>query len=108
MARCTETERNESLIWLREHVPSGTRVYTILRHVSRSGMQREIGLVVFRPEDAYARHPNFHAARVLGERLGKASGVIVHGCGMDMGFDLVYRLGRSVHGDPRSLTHEWL
>ncbi|MBP8294783.1 MAG: hypothetical protein KAX84_01665 [Burkholderiales bacterium] len=90
MARYTKTERAEALERLRNWLSPGDTVHCILRNVSRSGMSREIGLVI--NVDGHMLHPNHAAAAVLGERLGKRDGVIVQGCGMDMGFHLVYSL----------------
>jgi hypothetical protein len=66
----------------------GDTVYCVLRHVSRSGMRREISL--FTKE---MRCIDGLAARALGYRIGKRGGLVVTGCGMDMGFHLVYNLG---------------
>lgn len=95
--KITKQEREEALAQLRGWLKPGDTVYTILRHVSRSGMQREIGLCVpLKGGDGKEPtfiHPNYSASRVLGERQGKRDGLIVGGCGMDMGFHLVYNLG---------------
>ena len=83
-------DREQALARLREWIKPGDTVYTVLRHVSRSGMQREIGVGLLK--DGVDLHPNWAVACALGERLGKRDGVIVGGCGMDMGFHLVYNL----------------
>jgi hypothetical protein len=69
----------------------GDLVYTVLRHVSSSGMIRDISLVVFDGERKYTL--DWSVARVLGLPLSKNDGVKVGGCGMDMGLHLVYGLG---------------
>lgn len=68
---------------------------------------------------------DYWAARALGYRIGKHGGIVVGGCGMDMGFHLVYNLGRTLwptgtdnphgrrNGHPDSdggyaLKHGWL
>jgi hypothetical protein len=99
MARISSAEHSDALNTLRQWIPSGSTVFTILRHVSCSGMRREIGLVVFPRNTLRPIHPNYHAARALGLSLGKRDGVIMNGCGMDMGFDAVYRLGLQLYGD---------
>ncbi len=109
----TREARSEAIEKLREWYPKGSTVYTILRHVSRSGMQREIGLVMIgdRDEQGYLdlRHPNFAAADVLGLRMNKSGdGVTVGGCGMDMGYHLAYELSYALHGDGYALNHRWL
>lgn len=82
-----ETARKELLEILK---PRDT-VYCILRHVSRSGMQREISLFT-----EGMRNIDWYAARVLDMRRGKRDGLVVGGCGMDMGFHLVYNLSRAL------------
>ena len=74
----------------------GDTVYTILRRVSRSGMQREIGVVQLTKNGP--RHPNWAVAVLLGLPLNRSGfdGVKVGGCGMDMGFHLVYSLSAAL------------
>jgi hypothetical protein len=88
--KAQRAEREEAIAKLREWLKPGDTVYTILRHVSKSGMSREIGLVIIR--DGETLHPNYSAAKALGYRQGKSDGLIVGGCGMDMGFHVVYNL----------------
>lgn len=81
----------------------GQTVYTILRHVSRSGMYRRISLQAIsaeRPgEMVWLDGACLNLG--LGDRpRGRGDGVGVGGCGMDMGFHLVYSLSRALwpHG----------
>lgn len=90
----TTTERTEALDRLRGWLKPGDTVYTILRHVSKSGMQREVGVVIQRDGDFL--HPNYAVSQAIGVRLGKRDGVIMNGCGTDMGFEVVYNLGRAL------------
>ena len=72
---------------LRDMVKPGDTVQTILRHVSRSGMMRSISPVIDGEDVSYLVGP------VLGLRFDqKNCGLRVSGCGMDMGFSLVYEL----------------
>jgi hypothetical protein len=82
MARTRTNDQSPSLEQLRQWLPKGTRVFTILRSVSRSGMRREISVVVFLPGDDRPIHPNHHISQVLGLRRGKSDGVVLNGCGM--------------------------
>src|SRR3990167_6282629 len=90
---------------LRQWIKPGDTVHCILRNVSRSGMQREIGLVLMPKADRTGTagpgplHPNYAVACVLGERVGKRDGIVIGGCGMDMGFHLVYSLSRRLFPD---------
>ena len=90
-SKAAKAEREDAKAKLREWLKPGDTVHTILRHVSRSGMQREIGVVLLK--DGADLHPNYLVAKALGERIGKRDGIVVGGCGMDMGFHLVYNLG---------------
>lgn len=91
--------RSEAIAQLREWIKPGQRLYTVLRHVSRSGMQRTIGMVLI-DADGTLRHPNYAVSVALGYPLDKnRDGVRVNGCGMDMGFEVVYNLGRALFPD---------
>ena len=95
--QAAKVECEEAKAKLREWIKPGDTVHTILRHVSRSGMQREIGIVLLK--DGTDLHPNYLVAKAIGERIGKRDGIIVGGCGMDMGFQVVYSLGRTLWPD---------
>lgn len=108
----TLTEKEEQTKRLKEWMPKGSTVYTILRHVSKSGMTRDISLVVFQEGAKYPIHPNWSASKVLNWRMSNKSGmndsIRVSGCGMDMGFHLVYTLSSILYGDGYALKQEWL
>lgn len=75
------------------YVKPGAKVYTILRHVSASGMSRDISLVIGDGNDI--ADITYYAAQALGDKLIESKGhraIRQNGCGMDMGFDLVYNL----------------
>jgi hypothetical protein len=89
----TNPERDEAIARLHEWLKPGDTVYTIVRHVSRSGMSRDISVLIQTPEGMI--HPNWAVARATGMRLVTAGGhdaIRIGGCGMDMGFALVYEL----------------
>ena len=68
-------------------------VYTVLRSVSASGMTRHISLKVAHGGDIL--DITYLAAQALGDKLQERNGfntLKVNGCGMDMGFHLVYNL----------------
>lgn len=89
-------ERADAVVRLKEWLKPGDTVFTVLRHVSRSGMMREISLHYIDKETASPQWISGVAARAMGDRLGKRDGIIVGGCGMDMGFHLVYNLSRTL------------
>ena len=83
----------EKIKRLRETLQPGDTVRTILRHVSQSGMTRAISLVVI--DDGEVRDIDFLTAEVLDCKIDqRRGGLRIGGCGMDMGFELVYQLGR--------------
>ena len=76
---------------LRTLLAPGAKVYCILRSVSSSGMSRAISLYVKSEGDM--RNIDSLSADALGYKLAKQAGVLVSGCGVDLGFHLVYSLG---------------
>ena len=98
MSYYTKSEREEARENIADLLPPGTTVYTILRHVARSGMSRTIAPLVL-PE-GQPRWIGYSAARVLGDRYDtNAEGIAVSGAGMDMGFHLVYSLSAALFPD---------
>jgi hypothetical protein len=87
-----------SILHLRELLKPGDTVYTILRHVSRSGMCRRISLLI--GEGKAVRDISWDVAYATGDPVKNRAGYVqdvgieVGGCGMDMGFNLVYNLSR--------------
>lgn len=94
-------EQQNAIERLRETLKPGMTVYTILRHVSRSGMQREISLHLPVCQDGRADvlWLTGYAATAMNERVGKRDGIVIGGCGMDMGFAIVYDLSQTLFGD---------
>jgi len=67
-------------------------VYTQLEHVSKSGMTRTINVYIMRKNEP--RRISWQVAKLLDYPQDRDTcGVKVSGCGMDMGFSLVYNLG---------------
>jgi hypothetical protein len=83
-------ERLQSLI------KPGDTVYCVLRHVSRSGMMRVIDLHIIKDGEPV------WIGRTVADFLGysyKDNGLRVTGCGMDMGFAVVYELSHKLFPD---------
>lgn len=93
------TDRAEAIEQLREMFPPGSTATTILRHVSSSGMTRWISVV------HNDRDVSWLAARALGKKTdGRHGGIKVGGCGMDMGFSLIYNLSSTLYRDGFTCT----
>ena len=102
----TKTETIEAQNDLRAILERNHTVYAIVKHVSRSGMQRRIEFYVIEGGERYQLNPDVPeegsdvsiprprrishlVAKVRGSRLTD-DGVVVNGCGMDMGWDTIY------------------
>lgn len=94
-------------------------VYTALRHVSKSGMQRQISVVipirsvvsVPGPVVVQFVHPSYTVAKLLDRKYTEKSGhnaIVCNGCGTDMGFDLIYNLSYVLYGDGYKIRQEWI
>jgi hypothetical protein len=112
-----ELERSEAIEGLRELFKGDThpKIHTITRHVSASGMTRDISLIYVK--EGAIHNVTYSAALALGWPLSEKSGnraIRVSGCGMDMGFHTVYTLSNvlyrgAVEGDAGYLlTQAWL
>src|SRR5262245_5305389 len=83
---------------LRELLPPGSTAWTVLRHVSRSGMSRAID--VYHIHDSDRDWLSYRVAAVTGFTFSeKREALSVGGCGMDMGFHVVYTLSRVLYRD---------
>lgn len=87
----TQQQQEEAREQLRALLPPGSTVYTVLKHVSRSGMSRNIDCFVI--QDNAPRWISPLVSKATGIRFNeKAEALTVNGCGMDMGFHVVYEL----------------
>lgn len=95
MAKISKAEYDETFEDLKGLLKRGETIYCVLRSVSRSGMSRRIDIYVMRR--GYPVYLSYRVARLLGWTCkGNGDGIRVDGCGMDMGFHLVYCLGRTL------------
>ena len=93
-----QSARDEAIARLRETLKPGDTVFTVLRSVSRSGMSRNIDL--YKLEGGDRIWLSHLAARACDWSFNeKHECVRVGGCGMDMGFHLVYNLARTLFCD---------
>lgn len=95
----TKSEKDEARARLLSILKPGDTVYTVLRHVSRSGMQRRIDLYSIDKTDGSLTYLTRSAAVLGSDTVSDKGGIIVNGCGMDMGFSLVSNLSRYLWPD---------
>lgn len=101
----SKEEQAKAREYLLEAVKPGDTLETILRQVSRSGMSRHISVIL--PSETGNRDITYLVARLLGDRINDRDGGIVSGgCGMDMGFELVYRLSSTLWPDGFGIVGE--
>ncbi len=84
--------RAEAIASLHKILKPGSRVYCVLRHVSASGMSRRIDFYARGTEEGMVFLSGY-IATALDYRRSDKGGIVVGGCGMDMGFHVVYSLG---------------
>lgn len=91
-----EQEKQEAVNTLLAILKPGDTVYTDVKHVSHSGMSRQVAVFVPYVDDggkARIKEITWLVSKVLGVSVGSKYGIIMGGCGMDMCFEVVYRLG---------------
>ena len=98
-----QSSTQEARDYLSKMVKPGDTIYTILRHVSRSGMTRVIDLILMPERGTEETGPisiSGHASKLLDMPLDRDRwGIKIGGCGMDMGFALVYNLSYHLFKD---------
>ncbi len=98
-AEAKRQERAAARARLLEWIKPGDSIHCILRHRAASGMFRVIQLVKL---DCNGRqlYLGWTAATAMDDRYDDdREGIAVSGAGMDMGFHLVYNLGRTLWPD---------
>lgn len=127
-AQRKKEEQKQAIAELRKILKPGDTIYTVLNHVSRSGMMRSISpffMSVKVQEVAYWKNKN--ERKTVRRRIGvpvwlggygataldwgrdhKKGGIKVSGCGMDAGWHLVEALSFAVFGNGYALRQEWL
>lgn len=99
----TPQERQEASDDLRALFPRGSRVTTVVRHVTPSGMSRSIQVLAV-TEHGIA-DVSYLVQRATYLRLDtRHPGLKINGAGMDVAFALVYTLSRTIYGDGYALT----
>lgn len=98
MTTTSKTEQQEAQDQLREWIKPGDTLYTVLRHVSASGMTRWID--VYRMTDNDPHWLSSLVAKATNMTLDrKREAIKIGGAGMDMGFAIVYELSHALYGD---------
>ncbi len=92
---------------LREVLKKGDTLHTQLMHVSQSGMTRHIKVRQLKNDKPLDW--TYLVSKALDWKLSnKTNGIKVGGCGMDMGFHLIYTLSSELFNDGYAIKQEWL
>ena len=97
-------EAAQELVNILSTIPTDT-IYTVIRHVSSSGMQREISLRMI--DAGRIISLDWLVSNATGCKIGKHNGLVVKGCGMDMGFHLVDQINHSF-SPSKKFRQEWI
>lgn len=104
--RYTKAERAEALEALRGWIRPGDEVHCIVRRVARSGMSRDISLVLLPIPGRKGRASTLWISQSVGAVIGEPpartrdhDAIHVVGCGMDMCFATVYALAEALFRD---------
>jgi hypothetical protein len=84
-------------------------IYCVLRSVSKSGMSRVIDFYTI--ENDKPQYLSGLISMALSYRMAKNGGLVVGGCGMDMGFHVVYTVASVIYGGDRGgyeIKSEWI
>lgn len=108
----TKASQAEAIAELKKTVHEGDTLYTVLRHVSRSGMMRYIDVMQI-VNDPQGGIQVYWLSRLSAKALTwgmdpKEEYVKADGCGMDMGFHTVYSLAQRLFGDGYALKQKWI
>ncbi|HXK18132.1 MAG TPA: hypothetical protein VNG33_10040 [Polyangiaceae bacterium] len=99
--KAQQQEQQDAIKQLREVIKPGETLYTVLRHVSRSGMSRSISVMQVK-RNGEIRDWTTLVAKAIGEKIDRThDGIKIGGAGMDMGFEVVYRLSSTLYGRKR-------
>jgi hypothetical protein len=102
-----QAEKNEvyenAFNFLKKNLKPGSTVYHTIKSVSASGMSRQISFFIV--SDNRITNIDWYISHVLDYRRNPKNGALkVSGCGMDMGFHVVYSLGRKLFPSGFKLT----
>lgn len=85
-------------------IKPGQGVYTVLTHRASNGMSRRLKVII--AVDGSPFNITRYVAQACGHRMNDDEGsIVMSGCGMDMGFAVVYSLGHVLWPDGTPEPH---
>ncbi len=112
-AEVEQAHKTRAIEGLKKDLPPGTTIYTILKHVSSSGMMRTVDMVYVKNGEIVRASPSALEEAGLGYKYdNNAGGWRIGGAGMDMGFAIVYDVSTKLYGHEErggyALKQRWL
>ena len=101
-----EIEKRDAIEYLKKSINKGDTLFTIVTHVSKSGMSRNIKVLDIKNESP--SYWNYYISKILGYTLKNDGTLKVQGCGMDMGFHVVYQLSDALFNDGYAIKQRWI
>jgi hypothetical protein len=101
-----QKEKVEAIEYLKQHIKVGDTLYTKLEKVSSSGMSRQIKVLDIKDETP--SYWSYYVSKILGYTLKDNGALVVKGCGMDMGFHVVYSLSQTLFNDGYAIKQRWI
>ena len=93
---------------LKKLFPKGSTAYTLVTKVAPSGMSRHI-MVAGSQKKGHVENVSWYISQLLEWKYkDNTRAVFVGGCGMDMGFHLVYNLAQELYKDGYAIKQRWL
>ena len=105
----SKEKKQEAKAELMQRLPKGITLYTDLVHVSQSGMTRWIKPIVIINNEPI--NISYWVNNLFEDKTALKNGsqcVKVSGCGMDMGFHLVYSISSRLHDDGYAINQRWI
>lgn len=82
-------------------IKAGSTIYTMVTHVARSGMSRDVRVfVVHKGKIQCITSKVAHATGLTLRDRGSWYAIVRGGCGMDLAWDTVYHLSRAMFREP--------
>lgn len=113
----TKQQKAEAMEYLKRNLAEGDTVFYIVKNVSNSGMYRHIDFYTFKVKDVFeegeSRVQKVWLSGAISKVLGyplkqKTNALGVSGCGMNMGFAVIYNLAEVLFDDGYKLNDEGL
>ena len=101
-----ETEKRDAIEYLKKSINKGDTLFTITTHVSKSGMSRNIKVLDIK--EGNPSYWNYYISKILGYTLKDDGTLKIQGCGMDMGFHVVYSLSHALFNDGYAIKQRWI